>query len=263
MPDVRALHKFLRSEFDSEAKNGFARLRRVPDTHVRHFLDYYLSLSASEQNDLADGSTLWGALRLLGPRTPENSEALEKNPALQKWWHEMVMCRGRDPHHYYSVPLLRLCVAQAKIDRANGKPSSVPKELEQYAASIRSVKAPELRKLVRPLLRSILNARSSNLGGGDWSYEGVINDSQVMVLVDYGGGSAQLGYEIAVCSAESAVDFKRAGFEVMLGAGHGNWDFIVEENVGDSMILLGEFVNYVAELPKRLPAGCLNGGVMC
>jgi hypothetical protein len=173
--------------------------------------------------------------------------------------HEMVMGRGRDPHHYYSVPLLRTCMAQAKIDRAKGKPSSVSRELEDYAASIRSVKAPELRKLVRPVLRSILVARPSKLGGGDWDYEGTISGSRVMVGIDYGGRSAQLRYEVAVHSIEPSITFERAGFEVALGAGHGDWDFIVEENVSDSMALLGEVVTYVAELPRRLPKGCLDG----
>jgi hypothetical protein len=80
-----------------------------------------------------------------------------------------------------------------------------------------------------------------------------------MVGIDYGGRSAQIGYEVAVQSTEPSVTFERAGFEVVLGAGHGNWDFIVEENVSDSMALLGELVRYVGELPRRLPEGCLNG----
>jgi len=97
------------------------------------------------------------------------------------------------------------------------------------------------------------------LGGGDWDYEGTIGGSRVMVGIDYGGRSAQLRYEVAVQSTKPLVTFERAGFEVALGAGHGDWDFIVEENVSDSMALLGEFVTYMAELPRRLPEGCLDG----
>lgn len=263
MADAKALHEFLRGEFDAEASNGFARLKRVPDTHVRHFLDYYRSLNASDQDALAYASTLWGTLRLFGPGPSEQHEALKTNLAWENWRNEMVMGRGREPHHYYSVPFLRTCVAQAKIDRAKGKPSSVSKELEEYAVSIRNVKAPELRKLVRPVLRSILGARPFKVGGGDWDYEGIINGSRVMVGIDYGGRSAQLGYEVAVQSTEPLVEFKRAGFEVVLGVGHCNWDFIVEENVNDSMALLGELVTYVADLPKRLPPGCMDGGSGC
>jgi len=163
MAKVQALHQFLRGEFDAEAGNGFARLKHVPDTHVRHFLDYYNSLNAGDQDALADAATLWGMFRLAGEAASEYRKSLKPHPAWEKWAHEMVMGCGRDPHYYYSVPLLRTCVAQAKIDRAKGKPPSVPSELENYAASIRSVKAPELRKQVRTVLRSLLGARPSKL----------------------------------------------------------------------------------------------------
>src|SRR6267142_2027738 len=219
MAEVQALHRFFRGEFDTEARSGFARLSRVPDTHVRHFLDYYRSLNAPAQNALADASTLWGALRLTGPAARSHQDALNTHPAWESWREEMIMGRGRDPHYYSSVPLLRACVAQAKIDRAKGKPSSVPREREEYAASIRSVTAPELRKHVRSVLRSLLGAHPSKVGGGDWDYEGTINGARVMVSIDYGGRSAQLRYEVAVQSTEPALTLKRAGFEVALGAG--------------------------------------------
>ena len=163
MADVQALHKFLRGEFESEASSGFARLRRVPDTHVRHFLDYYQSLNAREQDALADASTLCGTLRLAGRAASGYQEALKTHPAWKSWGNEMLAGPGRDPRSYFSVPLLRTCVAQAKIDRANDRPASVPKELEEYAATIRSVKAPDLRRHVRSVLRSILGAQPLSL----------------------------------------------------------------------------------------------------
>jgi len=216
------------------------------------------TLNAPDQDALADASTLWGTLRLAGSAAASCQDALKVHPAWEEWRHEMVMGGSRDPHHYYSVPLLRTCIAQAKIDRAKGKPSSLPRELEEYAASIRSVKAPDLRKHVRSVMRSLLDARPSKIGGGDWDYEGTINGSRVMVSIDYGGRSAQLRYEVAVQSTEPTVTIERAGLEVALGTGLGDWDFIVEENLSDSMALLSEFVAYVAELPRRLPERCLD-----
>ena len=261
MRDAQALHAFLRGEFDAEARSDFARLSRVPDTHVRHFIDYYRSLNAPDQNALADASTLWGMLRLAGRTASGDRETLETHPAWEKWLHEMVMGRGRDPHYYYSVPLLRTCLAQAKIDRAKGKPSSVTRELVEYAATVRSVKAAELRKHVRSALCQLLGARPSKIGGGDWDYEGTINGSRITVSIDYGGRSAQLRYDVSVQSAEPPIALGRMGFEVVLGAGLGEWDFIVEDNLGDSMKLLSEVVTYVAELPRRLPSGCLSGSI--
>jgi hypothetical protein len=44
----------------------------------------------------------------------------------------------------------------------------------------------------------------------------------------------------------------------LIGLGH--WDFLVEDNVDDAVALLAESVSYMSLLPRRLPAGCLNGG---
>ena len=79
----------------------------------------------------------------------------------------------------------------------------------------------------------------------------------MLVNIDYGGSSAQLRYDVAVQPTKPFVPLHRAGFETALGVGHGDWDFIVEENVSDAMALLSECVGYVADLPQRLPEGCL------
>jgi hypothetical protein len=256
MTDIRPLHSFFRGEFDSEANSGFARLSRVPDTHVRHFLDYYRSLNAHDQDSLADAASLWATLSFAPDAQLEYREMLGAHPAWKSWRYEMAMGRERDPHYYYSVPLLRTCIAQAKTDRARLSASTVPKELEDYAVSIKSVKAPELRKRVRTAFEDLLGTRPSKVGGGDWDYSGTLNGSQVTIGIDYGFRHAQLRYEVAVTSFDSGLSFKRIGFEVALGAGYGHWNFIVEENVDDSIRLLSEFVQYVAELPKRLPENC-------
>ena len=256
MVNVEALHQFLREEFDAEARAAFPRLRRVPDTSVRHFLDYFESLNAKDQDNLADASTLCGTVNLSGSSAYQ--EVLKAHPAWASWTHELVMGSSRDPHFYYSVPLLGTCVAQAKMDRAKGKPSSVPKELEDYATSVRGAKAPDIRKQVRSVLESLLGARPSNLGGGEWNYEGELAGSHVVVSIDYGARSTQLGYDVAVESNERPAKLAGAGFERALGIGHGNWDFITEKNLSESIILLSEFVTYVAKLPQRLPIGCLG-----
>ena len=258
MADLEALHRFLRGEFDAEAKSDFIRLRRVPDTTVRHFLDYYRSLNASDQDALADASTLWGTLRLVDRPASDVVNALNVNPAWARWRQELLMGGDGDPYCYYSVHLLRVCLSQAKTDRAKGNPSSVPRELEDYAASIQAVKAPDLRKRISQALRPFLSAQPFNVGGGNWDYEGRINSSRIVVCCDYGGRSAQLRYMVHVQCEEPRVALERAGFEVSLGVGLGDWDFIVEENVNDSMALLAEFVAYVGELPRRLPEKCLD-----
>ncbi len=254
MPVIKPLHKFLRAEFEAEEKRNFSRLRRVPDTHVRHFLDYYTSLNSHDQDALADAATMWGTLRMTHVDLAYE-EALDAHPAWKLWRHEMTTGAFRDIH-YYSVPSLRASAAQAKIDRTRLGASTVPKWLEDYAASIKSVKAPELRRHVRAAFSSLIGAKPSN-AGGNWDYSGNLNGSKVTVYIDYGGQHAQLGYEIAVVSTEPALSFKRVGFETALAVGFCDWNFIVEENLEDAMLLLSEFVRYASELPKRLPDGLL------
>jgi len=251
--DVKSFHAFLRGEFEAEAVGGFARLRRIPDTHVRHFLDYYASLDAGRRDALADASTLWGALRLAGNYDKDAWDALNSLPARREWLNEMTMGVGRDPHFYYSVPILRTCVAQAKIDRMHGKPASVPADIEEYALSVKSVKAPELRKRVRAAMTALFGAKPSKGGGGDWDYEGSLSASQVMLGIDYGGRHAQLRYQVRVVSANPPVHMDRGGLEIALGAGLGHWNFIVEDNVDDAIALLAESVSYMSLLPRRLP----------
>lgn len=44
------------------------------------------------------------------------------------------------------------------------------------------------------------------------------------------------------------------GFEGALGAGHGQWDFLTEENAEDSIALLGDLIEDIAGWPARLTA---------
>ena len=226
-------------------------MKRVPDTHVRHFLDYYMSLNHHDQDALADASTLWGVARLEPSAASKCHERLETHQMWNSWRQEMTMGAFRD-FRYYSIPSLRMSMAQAKIDRQRGGVSSVSKELEDYAASVSGVKLPALRKQVRDVCASLLLAKPSKDGGGYWVYAGVLDGSRVEVTIDYAGRHSQLRYEVAVVSTQPTLSFKRAGFEVALGAGFGQWDFIVEENLADSMLLLSECVRFVAALSKRL-----------
>ena len=254
MPDISSLHRFLHGEFAAEAQAGFPRARRIPDMRVRHFLDYHADLSAGEQDALADAVTLRGALGLAASTSSAHWDALNSLPAWQRWRHEAVTGVARDPHYYYSVPILRACVAQAHADLALGRPSSLPAADVAYAESIRGVKAPELRKRTRAALTALFGP-GLTVANRSGSYDGALRGSRVLVGLDFGSRYRQLGYEVVVESVDPPGRLARAGFEMALGIGHGHWDFIVEENVDDAVALLCEFVDYVADLPRRLPAG--------
>ncbi len=201
---------------------------------------------------------MWGALRLAGNHDKDVWDALNSLPARREWLNEMTVGVGRDPHFYYSVAHpAHLRVAQAKIDRLRAvSPQACRLDIEEYALSVKSVKAPELRKAVRAAMTALIGARSRpKAGGGDWGYEGSLNGSQVAIGIDYGGRHAQLRYQVRVISTDPPVSMDRGGVEIALGAGLGHWNFIVEENVDDAIALLVESVSYIARslLPRRLP----------
>jgi hypothetical protein len=63
---IQDLHAFLRSEFDREARSGFPLAKRIPDTRVKHVLNYHASLDPSAQEKLANAVTLRGAVWISG-----------------------------------------------------------------------------------------------------------------------------------------------------------------------------------------------------
>jgi hypothetical protein len=60
-------------------------------------------------------------------------------------------------------------------------------------------------------------------------------------------------YEVTIFSHSGAITLKRLGYEILSGAGQGDWNFLAEENLTSSIELLCEFFSYLANLPKRLP----------
>ena len=260
MIDFASAHRFLRAEFDREAAAGFTRLDRVPDTHVRQFLDYYRSLDTEEQSALAHASTLWGAHTLAGSTIGEGAvdrgdvaSALQSNAAWASWRNDMVYGKQRDRYWYASVPELRLHRAMATMREKAGEPlpSEWDKMMAEYARSVVGAKAPALRKLVRALVESRFRGRATKGGGGDWMYEGDVNGGRLLLSIDWGGKYAQLRYGFSVEARTGTIRLAR-GFEAALGAGHGDWDFLTEENAAASIALLGDLIEHVAQWPDRL-----------
>jgi hypothetical protein len=53
--------------------------------------------------------------------------------------------------------------------------------------------------------------------------------------------------------ARSPFKLSRVTLEGLFSAGNGDWDFIVEGNLSDSIQPLSELVTYLSELPRKLP----------
>jgi hypothetical protein len=148
------------------------------------------------------------------------------------------------------VPLLRAAVQQYKIDAQRGVPSCVSEAEFKLASSVRSVKAPEMRKRVRAALKPLGYYKVDDLG----YYRCRNDDREFFVHADYGGRSAQLRYCVAMPEFPDVHPLSQFCFERALGFGHGDWDYIVEDNVDTAMALFADVVRYCVALPDRIRA---------
>ena len=146
----RLLDFFLR-EIDAEEVAGFRRLSRVPDSRVASQLAYYQSLAEEDRRAFRDCCAHWAwwhyGFAVDAPQTGQF-----QHPFFDRW---NPARRGDFSGMRRSVPLLRAAVQQYKIDAHRGVPSRVTDQDFEFASSLRSVKAPQLRKRVRAALKPL------------------------------------------------------------------------------------------------------------
>jgi hypothetical protein len=263
---------FYRLEFIAEARSGFARLKRVPDSRVEESLGMYQSLSATDKASFIDCCAHFALARysfvipaqrpdviaLLAAGTPRAlmaaHEEIEKDrfdhtkhPFFQRWGDVNVRFPFRSNRN---VPMLRAAVSQYKIDRHRGLPSCVSEELFRFAESVKSIKAPELRKRVRATLNRFGYQQTDQFGGHRCVWEG----QEFEVNVDFGGRNAQLRYSVTLSEFRPFHPLGEFCFEIALGMGFGHWNYIVGENVDDVFLLFEELIKYAVDLPRRMRA---------
>jgi hypothetical protein len=241
------LQEFFRSEVQSEVRSGFARLSRVPDSHVVDKLRYYRLLSESDKLAFLDCCAYWASAHYgFVIKLPQMS--FTNHPFFSKW--SSGASWNRDFGNVKSVPLLRSMVQQYKIDLHNKVHSHVTKEQFERASSIRSIKAPELRKRVRAALKPFGHYETDVLGNY-WCRKG---KQKFSVNVDFGGRSAQLRYSVVRPEFKSVHPLSQFRFERAMGCGLGDWNYIVEENVDAVFSLFAEVVEYSLDVPDRIRA---------
>jgi hypothetical protein len=247
--------QFIRHEFTKEKESGFSRLKRVPDTYVLKFLDYFGSLESQDQLALEDALAV-RSLHYFFP--PSDTEPFNPTwnaiPAFQQYMQAMVLMG--DWKYWGAHDLKR--VASPNLHKIRGMSMEVPEEIVQLGSTLRPVKAGELRKRIKSAFTHLYSATLTNHGGGVWLYEGCLGSSELAVEIDYGGRGHQLRYAVTVETCCRPIVLRRLSFESLLGAGSGWWNYITEDNLDQSISVLGEFVSYLAELPSRLPASYLQ-----
>ena len=246
-----AVGEFLTDEFESERRAGFRTVRRIPDTRVFRFLDYFADLAGAEQSELRD-ALVRRALLLLQPTG--TAQDLSENSVAYRQYVDAL--RGMNADKYIPARRLESLAAYFHAGTYRAAFRGVPAGSLRYAASLNPTKTVELRRRINAAFAELFAANTDRLGANVWLYRGHLAGSRINVEIDYGGGSDQLRYQATVRSLSHPVVLKGLNYERVLGIGNGNWDFITEENLERSLSLLCEFVSYVAGLPGRLPDSC-------
>lgn len=247
MDKFKRLQEFFRSEIETEVQSGFARIERIPDSHVQSNLNYYRSLGQSDRTAFLECSAYWASVHYgFVINTPKMVPTA--HPFFDKWSSGPQWNTNWD--NVKSVPHFRAMVQQYKIDQHRNAPSSVTRSQFERASSIRSVKAPELRKRARAALRPLGYYKLEKLGS--YMYWCKQERCEFFVDIDYGGLSAQLRYSVVRPEFEGVHPLSQFRFERAMGFGLGDWDYIVEENVDDVFSLFAEVVQYSFDLPEKI-----------
>lgn len=255
MTDSRTtLVGWLRSLFTEEKSTGFARLRRVPDTHVIRFLDHFASLNEAEQTSIAAVLSEWASYPLSGTPTPQ---------IVCEQFARATAIPGRSGGLRYTNVNLLAGLQKEHGDLVNwfqrrgigGMAMQLPELLVHDVSELVPVRPASLRRLVRTALAQRFAANDRDMGSEIWCYDGELGESSVRVIVRYSGRMSrpQLDYHVQVRAANRVKATPPLCFESVLGVGFGQWDYLTKVNAERSVELLGELVEYVVNLAERLP----------
>jgi hypothetical protein len=238
-----AAARLTRELVEAEAAAGFPRLARVPSSTVRHFLDYYRELSATEAATLRAALADRGALALQPARGPA-ALAPDLAAAYERWASARVAAGFGRGARYQSLRLAKNVVGAVLAGEW-----SLDRETAERLAETKTATAAQLRKLIKPVFAERFGLVGRNQHGGDWSYER--EDDSLKIRLDFGGRSDQLRYWVTATDSTSRRRVAMTTYEGLLGL-FGGWDWIVEDEATDAVDLLAELVAAIESLPQKL-----------
>ena len=247
---------WLRNEFAAEERDGFPRLKRVPDTRVIRFLDHFVSLTAAEQTGFTAILAEWSSYHFSGQPLPHS--------VYEQFARVTAFPDREGGLRYTGVNLLGGLAKTAgqgglaswfQSKGVAGLALQPPENLLPDVVEPIPVKIPTLRRLVKSAFTKLFAPRATEIGDGIWRYEGSLCESTLKLLIRYSGamGRPQLQYSVEASAKGRHIAAPDFCFESLLGAGFGRWDYLTQENAFRSVELLCELVEYVARLPERLP----------
>jgi len=250
----------VRDYMHAEADAGYPLLRQIPSTRATACFDYLESISPAEREELLDARARVTALGfVLTPAAQQEIlQLMDSNPAMVKYRDAMLRGPLAMGLRYQSIRMAKAVLSDAEsvammrqtrstLGYVPRDDAPVPLVNDADVTRLHPVKAPLLKKLVKPLLQGLLGAKEEKMPGGTMKYDGALDGTSVKVRVDYAARDVQMIYAVSIPDPGRNVVLIGSGYEHFFGMG-GGWDYITEENAEASVGLLPELLRRVVAL---------------
>jgi hypothetical protein len=248
----------------AEAGAGYPLLRRIPSTRATACFDYLESISTTELDELLEARARVAALGFLltPPAQQKILELVNSNPALVKYREAMSRGPLTMGLRYQSIRMAKAVLSDAQsvamMQQTRAALGYVPRDdapvplvNDSDVTNLHPAKAPQLKKLVKPLLQGLLGTREARMPGGTMKYDGVLDGTPVNVRVDYAARDVQMIYAVSIPDPDRKVVVIGTGYEHLFGIG-GGWDYVTEENAERSVGLLPELLRRLLTLRSEV-----------
>jgi hypothetical protein len=248
----------------AEADAGYPLLRRIPSTHATACFDYLESIPPAEREELLEARARVAALGFVPtpPAQQEIQQLVTSNPALVKYLEAMLRGPLAMGLRYQSIRMAKAVLNDAQsvammqqtrstLNYVPRDDAPVPLVNDADVTKLHPAKAPQLKKLVKPLLQGLLGAKEEKMPGGTMKYDGAFDGTPVKVRVDYAARDVQMIFAVSIPDPERKIVVIGTGYEYFFGLG-GGWDYITEENAEASIGLLPELLRRLVTLRNEV-----------
>ena len=227
----------VRDHMHAEADAGYPLLRQMPSTRATVCFDYLESISPTEREELLDARARITAL------------GFGRGPLAMGLRYQSIRMAKAMLSDSVSVAMMRQ--TRSTLGYVPRDDAPVPLVNDADVTKLHPAKAPLLKKLVKPLLQSLLGAKEEKIPGGTLKYDGDLDGTSVKVRIDYAARDVQLIYSVSIPDPERKVVLIGSSYEHFFGMG-GGWDYITEENAEASVGLLPELLHRVVALRNEV-----------
>ena len=250
----------VRDRMSAEAATGYPLLRRIPSTRTTVCFDYLDNISPAEQDDLLAARARVAALGFAPTPSARNEilHLVNSHPALVKYREAMLHGPLATGLRYQSIRMAKAMLGDAQsvamMQQTRSALGYVPRDdapvplvNDTDVTKLHPAKAPQLKRLVKPLLQDLLGTREEKEPGGTMKYDGVLDGTPLTIRVDYAARDVQMVYAASIPDPDRKVAVVGTGYEHFFGIG-GGWDYLTEENAEASIGLLPELLRRLVGL---------------